>query len=85
MKQKASHRITNAIIETTFGKQSWLSGVHPLHKSPCGFCPAMVCEKDVKDHLETFHGQTEDEQTPDLEPMFPEDDSQSESEARNAH
>ena len=47
---KQSERITNAIIETLFGKQPWISGVHPLRKSKCGLCGAYVTQKDSESH-----------------------------------
>lgn len=64
---KQSERITNAIVEALLGPQPHLSGVHPLHKSPCGFCPAMICERDMQDHIETFHMEEKDRLNDDNE------------------
>jgi hypothetical protein len=50
MAKKQSELIVEAIIETIFGKQSWLSGVHPLRKSQCGLCEDWVMKKNLAAH-----------------------------------
>jgi hypothetical protein len=50
MRQKQSELIVEAIIETLFGKQSWINGIQPLHKSQCVLCEEWVTQKDLKGH-----------------------------------
>jgi hypothetical protein len=56
---------TERIVKAIMGEPP----VHPLHKSPCGFCAAMVCEKDMQDHLETLHADMADNGPYDEEPQ----------------
>jgi hypothetical protein len=59
---KQAERITNAIIEFVYGEQPWISGTHPLRKSPCFYCKTTVCERDMQAHLEMHEAPEPDEQ-----------------------
>jgi hypothetical protein len=71
-----------AIIPTT---------VHPLSKSPCGFCGAPIREKDREAHLEVMHadegdrGAEDNEISRKLEPMFGEEETAPQSEREAYH